>query len=50
LGYLVAQYLSERGFVVLRYDKRGVGANDTILNPNVWGNSTATDAEKASNS
>jgi pimeloyl-ACP methyl ester carboxylesterase len=49
----IAQYLSERGFVVLRYDKRGVGANHTILNPNVWGNSTANDlihdAEKALN-
>src|SRR5215469_16727049 len=26
----IAQYLSERGFAVLRYDKRGVGANFTI--------------------
>ncbi|HEU4822868.1 MAG TPA: hypothetical protein VFS97_05525, partial [Nitrososphaeraceae archaeon] len=26
----IAQYLSERGFVVLRYDKRGVGANSQI--------------------
>src|SRR5436309_10414986 len=32
----IAQYLSERGFVVLRYDKRGVGANYTILDTNVW--------------
>ncbi len=39
----IAQYLSERGFVVLRYDKRGVGANYTISNPNVWGNTTAND-------
>src|ERR1051325_12084905 len=26
----IAQYLSERGFAILRYDKRGVGANLTI--------------------
>src|SRR5439155_25063362 len=39
----IAQYLSERGFVVLRYDKRGVGANYTILDTNVWGNTTAND-------
>jgi pimeloyl-ACP methyl ester carboxylesterase len=49
----MAQYLSERGFAVLRYDKRGVGANFTILNTNVWGNATINDlihdAEKALN-
>ncbi len=39
----IAQYLSERGFDVLRYDKRGIGANGIILNPNVWGNATAND-------
>ena len=39
----IAEYLSERGFAVLRYDKRGVGENFTILNPNVWGNATAND-------
>jgi pimeloyl-ACP methyl ester carboxylesterase len=48
----IAQYLSERGFAVLRYDKRGVGANITI-DQNVWGNSTINDlildAEKALN-
>jgi pimeloyl-ACP methyl ester carboxylesterase len=38
----IAQYLSERGFAVLRYDKRGVGANFTI-NQNVWGNATSND-------
>ena len=27
----IAEYLSERGFAVLQYDKRGVGANFTIL-------------------
>src|SRR5713226_7767978 len=36
----IAQYLSERGFAVLRYDKRGIGANSTIINSNVWGNAT----------
>ena len=38
----IAQYLSERGFAVLRYDKRGIGANFTI-NQNVWGNTTSND-------
>jgi uncharacterized protein len=49
----IAQYLSERGFAVLRYDKRGVGPNFSILNTNVWGNATVNDfindAEKALN-
>ena len=32
----IAQYLSERGFAVLRYDKRGVGATSyTVSNSNV---------------
>ena len=40
----IAQYLSERGFAVLRYDKRGVGStSNTILDTNVWGNTTAND-------
>ena len=47
----ISQYLSERGFAVLRYDKRGIGANHTILDKNVWGNATFTnlkqDAQKA---
>jgi uncharacterized protein len=47
----ISQYLSERGFVVLRYDKRGVGANGTIIDTNIWGNATfddlKQDAEKA---
>ena len=38
----IAQYLSERGFAVLRYDKRGIGANFTI-DQNVWGNATIND-------
>lgn len=40
-----------RGFVVLKYDKRGIGANNTIVNGNIWGNLTVDnlkrDAEKA---
>ena len=43
LSFEIAQYLSERGFEVLRYDKRGVSANYTILDTNVWGNATAND-------
>jgi alpha-beta hydrolase superfamily lysophospholipase len=39
----ISQYLSERGFVVLRYDKRGVGANSQIIDTNVWGNVTFED-------
>jgi pimeloyl-ACP methyl ester carboxylesterase len=49
--FQIAEYLSERGFVVLRYDKRGVGENGTILDSNAWGNLTFNDlkqdAEKA---
>src|SRR5438270_2262301 len=43
LLWQIAQYLSERGFAVLRYDKRGVGGNYTILDSNVWGNATIND-------
>ncbi|HEY1247786.1 MAG TPA: alpha/beta fold hydrolase [Nitrososphaera sp.] len=47
----IAEYLSERGFVVLRYDKRAIGANDTIEDPGMWYNQTMddliTDANKA---
>ena len=39
----IAEYLSERGFAVLQYDKRGVGANLTILDDDVWGNVTVND-------
>jgi alpha-beta hydrolase superfamily lysophospholipase len=39
----IAQYLSERGFAVLRYDKRGIGANSQIIDYNVWGNLTFDD-------
>jgi alpha-beta hydrolase superfamily lysophospholipase len=44
----LAQYLSERGFGVLRYDKRGVGTNNTILDPDIWINATANDLIKDS--
>jgi dipeptidyl aminopeptidase/acylaminoacyl peptidase len=51
--FQIAQYLSERGFAVLRYDKRGVGANLTIVDTNVWKNMTyndlVQDAKKALN-
>src|SRR5215210_387361 len=39
----ITQYLSERGFAVLRYDKRGVGANSQIIDYNIWGNVTFDD-------
>ena len=50
----VAPYLSERGFAVLQYDKRGTnGVNNTIIDTNIWGNATVNnlihDAEKALN-
>src|SRR5437870_11496928 len=34
----ISQYLTERGFAVLRYDKRGVGEGSIIVDTNVWGN------------
>ena len=34
--FQIAEYLSERGFAVLQYDKRGIGSNQTILDSNVW--------------
>ena len=49
--FQISEYLSDRGFVILRYDKRGIGENFTILDTNVWGNVTTKDfkhdAEKA---
>jgi uncharacterized protein len=42
----IAQYLSERGFAVLQYDKRGIGSNFTILNSTIWGNATVNDLKK----
>lgn len=44
--FQIAEYLSERGFAVLQYDKRGVGANSTILDRNVWGNVTFDDLKE----
>jgi uncharacterized protein len=42
----IAQYLSERGFAVLRYDKRGVGDNGTHIDSDVWGNMTFNDLKQ----
>lgn len=42
----IAEYLSERGFVVLRYDKRGIGENATILDANVFGNATVQSLQR----
>ena len=39
----ISQYLADRGFVVLRYDKRGVGEGSLISDANVWGNATIND-------
>lgn len=39
----IAEYLSERGFVVLRYDTRAIGANSTIIDPDMWYNETMDD-------
>lgn len=35
-----SQIISERGFVVLRYDKRGVGENPTIIDAYFLENTT----------
>ena len=47
----IADYLSERGFAVLRYNKRGVGLKGVILDVNIVVNTTfeylLQDAEKA---
>ena len=49
--FQIAEYLSERGLAVLRYDKRGIGTNHTILDSNLWRNISFNDlkqdAEKA---
>jgi pimeloyl-ACP methyl ester carboxylesterase len=47
--FQIAQYLSERGFAVLRYDKRGIGTNHTILDSNTWGNLTVNDLVQDAN-
>jgi alpha-beta hydrolase superfamily lysophospholipase len=49
----IAEYLAERGFVVLRYDKRGIGENGTILDLDTYANAIVqqfqSDAEAALN-
>jgi uncharacterized protein len=42
------RYLStcQRGFAVLRYDKRGIGDNSQIIDTNVWGNVTFEDLKR----
>ena len=42
----IAQYLSERGFAVLQYNKRGIGESNTVLDSNVWGNATVHDLQQ----
>ena len=42
----IAEYLSERGFAVIRYNKRGVGFNSTLANPEVFFNTTIQDLER----
>jgi len=42
----IAEYLSERGFAVLRYNKRGVGFNSTLADPVVFFNTTIHDLER----
>lgn len=47
----ISKYLSERGFVVLKYNKRGIGAQSKIVDQEVWKNVTIDnlikDAQKA---
>ena len=42
----IAEYLSERGFAVLRYNKRGVGFLGTLVEPGVFFNTTIHDLER----
>lgn len=49
LFWQIGQFLSERGFVVLKYDKRGIGENNTITNNNLWGNLTYNDLKQDAN-
>jgi uncharacterized protein len=44
----ISQYLAERGFVVLKYDKRGIGPNNIIIDNNAWGNLTFDDLKNDS--
>jgi predicted esterase len=49
--FQIAEFLSEREFVVLRYGRSGVNSNFTLSEDNVWGDVTfddlKQDAEKA---
>jgi uncharacterized protein len=51
MGFDVSQYLSDRGFAVLQYNKRGYGGNGTFSNSNVYEDITfddlVNDADKA---
>jgi pimeloyl-ACP methyl ester carboxylesterase len=42
----IAEFLSERGFAVIRYNKRGAGFNSTLANPDVFFNTTIQDLER----
>jgi len=42
----IAEYLSERGFAVMRYNKRGVGFNSTLADPLVFFDTTIQDLER----
>jgi pimeloyl-ACP methyl ester carboxylesterase len=42
----IAEYLSERGFAVMRYNKRGVGFNSTLADPGAFFNTTIQDLER----
>jgi uncharacterized protein len=45
--FQISQYLSERGFAVLRYDKRGVSDESfTYLDKNIYGNATFNDLKQ----
>lgn len=42
----IAEYLTQRGFAVLRYNKRGVGVSGTLLNQTVFFNMTVDDLKR----
>jgi dienelactone hydrolase len=42
----IAEYLSDRGFAVMRYNKRGVGFNSSLADPGVFFNTTINDLER----
>lgn len=44
----IAEYLSSRGFEVLRYNKRGIGLNGTVINRSIVDNTTFQDLENDS--